>query len=800
MSTENKAINYPDPLASDELKKTNAYGLGYAKAISQEWFNGGVLTDNCQYSRRRLKIRNNRLFTRGKQSLDTYKKSMEDLTHMNVDWTPLNIAGKFIDIVANGIREELYRVDISAIDRIATMERKEYQERLQKNMRTKSMLEKTKQLLGIDLVPRGFIPQDNEELEMHMSLSYKPSIEIAEELLIKFIKGSNNWSIIKQMVDRDLVENALGSVRCYTDKTNGVVLKYVDIENYLHGRVKKKDFTDCQYHAVAEEFTLGELKSSAQYDDATLRAIAEQCSTINGNEKFGVVDFSRTSMDAILGFKINVLYFTYKTTKTINYKKKNNQHGGFKMIQKNADYNPPVRSDYKKESKILDTWYEGNYVVGTDYLYNYKESEILSRDSLNRALPPFITFASDIYENELHSLSERSQPIINQMQRVHLKIQQLVAMMRPDETEIDIDLLAELESKTGQKLGWEDMIALYNAKGIVLSTRVDMGDEGIKDRAALRVPTQMQSGKLEQLTRVWLHYANIIRDLTGINEARDGSQTSDALVGVSEMRLMQSNTATQGISDASIEISRKTAETISTRVGDIFRWGKGIAEVYKNAVGANNLEVIESLDDRHLHEFGFLIQMLPTESELQDFKESLNIALESGSIGVDDKIKAQRISKMNVKQAEAYLTYRLNKNMEENNANEDARMQSKAEADANAAKQAEQSRQQTAQMASELKIKEAKELAIIEVMKQNELNKVNRPDVERSYEIDVFIEELKRTGKIEERSVDNDRKDSRQKMVDTHKSKLMEQGKKETGSSIDFQTNRVEPDLSYFNQ
>ncbi|WP_062057409.1 hypothetical protein [Aquimarina longa] len=771
MLEKRKKNYFPDPLELDEVKKTKVYGLQVAKAIGEDWFNGGYISNDCNFANRRTKIKNNRLYSRGRQDISTYKKLLEDLNFMNVDWTPLNIAGKFIDIVTNGIREDLYRTDISAIDRIATLDKKKYKEKLQKYMRTKSMLEKTKQTLGIDLVPKGFIPQDDEELDMHMSLDYKPKIEIAEEELITYVKLCNDWKVTKSMVDRDLVENALGSVRCYTEKTNGVVLKYVDIENYLHSYTQRTDFSDCHYHGVVEKLTISEIKRVSGFDDMTLRRIAQAYSSLNGNATYDISDFDHIEINEVLDLKVSVLYYTYKTSKTITS---------------------------KKESKVLDTWYEGSYIIGSEYIYNYKECEILSRDSLNRALPPFITFASDIYKNDLHSLSERMQPTIEQMQRIHLKIQQLVAMIRPDETEIDIDLLAELESKTGKKLTWEDAIALYNSKGIVLSTRVDMGEEGIKDRPALRVPTQMQSGKLEQLTRVWVHYYNMIRDLTGVNAARDGSQPSDVLVGVQKMQLLQSNTATQGIFDASLEITRKTVETISTRLGDVFRWGKELKEVYKNAVGTHNLDVIESLDDRHVHEFGFVIQLLPTETEIQEFKESLNIALQEGSIKVDDKVKAERIAKMNIKQAETFLTYRRKKNLEEEKQARQEEIQAQSQSNAQAAQQAEEAKRQTLQQESEVRIMEYKQLAIIDVMKQKELNKVNEPMKEREYEIDVFIEKLKSSGRIDENIFKEDRKDSRQKMSDTHTSKMIEQRKKET-SAINFENGEgINDTIPYF--
>ncbi|TSE11288.1 hypothetical protein [Aquimarina algiphila] len=790
METKMKRDYFPDPLASDEEKKGDAYGLQAAKAISLEWFNGGMISNGADYKNRRERIVQNRLFSRGKQSIDRDKniaaRNQGDLNYMNMDWSPLNIAGKFVDIVANGIREDLYRLDISAIDSTAALEKKKFKEGLKKKMVAAPMLEKANQMLGIDLRDEGYIPEDNEDIEMHTELAFKPKIEIAEELLIKYVKSTNNWKLIKEMVDKDIVENALGVVRVYTDKYNGVVVKYVDIENFIHSYVRKKDFSDAHYFAEVDTITLSQIQQESGYDEATLRKIAEKYATQNTNQGQTILDFRRVKINEVLNYKINVLRFTFRTSKNITYKKRKNKHGSFTMVKRESTYTSK-RSENERVAKTLDTWYEGNFIMGSDYIYGYKESEILARDKNNRAMPCFIARSSNIYNNRLNSFVDTIEPIDGQMQRIHLKTQQLIAELRPDGVEIDIDMLAELSTKSGKKLTWEDALNLFNSKGIVFSTRADLGDEGIKDRAALRTPTSAQSTKLEQLVRAWLHYYNIIRDLTGVNAARDGSTPSDTLVGVQQMQILQSNTATQGIVDASMEITKKTCETISTRLGDIFRFGKDLKDVYTNAVGSQNLEAVRALEDRHLHEFGFIIQMLPTEVEMQEFKESMGIALQEGSITVDDKIKAERIALMNIKQAETYLTYRRKKSMKEKEEEQMRQIQAQSQSNAQAAMQAEQAKRETMQFETQLAVQLEKEKAMIEVMKQAELNKVNQAKEEREYQVEIFVEKLKSLGREQETMYKEDRKDKRQDLIDTNMSKMISQRQQENSAPINFE-------------
>lgn len=792
MNYEDKNYTIPSPLVSNEEKQKKSYGLSYAKAICSDWIYGGYNNLSCDFHTKRDKIRINRLYSRAWQSTKNYKALMDNLNFTNIDWTPINIAGKFIDIVANSPREDLYKVDISAIDRTSIMERNKYQDRLQRNLLGKNIVKQTKELLNVTVPVQGYVPEDEEDMQMHMDFKYKPNVEILEELLIKYVQKTNNFDIIKKVVNRDLTENGFGVVRCYTDKTNGVTLRSVDIENFIHSYTNKIDYSDCNYFADFEEMTISRLKQISDLEEKELREIAKLSSSLSANSGFTTYDYASCDFRELLGLKVVVMNFTFKTSKSIKYKKKFYKNNKSKMIPKKSDYNAKERSDFKIKNKVLDTWYEGCYIVNTECIFNYKESENLSRDKMNKAMPEYIVFASDIYQNKTNSLLDRMKTPIEEMTRIGYKIQQLTNQMRPDETEIDVDLLAELVTKTGGKLQWEDIVDLFASRGILLSSRSNLGDDGIKDRPALRTPPQNRSGKIQDLMSLWMFYYNMIRDITGVNPARDGSQASDTLVGIQKANLDQSNTATKSITDASMEITRKAAETISTRIGDIFRFSKELKSIYINAVGSKNIELLESLKSRHLHEFGFIISILPSEVEIQEFKESLAIALQEGSISVDEKITAERIVKQNVKQAESYLIYRRKKNVEEKQRLEQEKFAAQSQGNMQSAQAAEQAKQQTLIMASELKIKEAKELALIEIMKQNELNKINKPKEQEGYNVDILKEKIRAKSRIDEKSFSEDRKDERQKMIDTHQSKMIDQRKKEYSSPINFKENDLD--------
>ena len=219
MSDTKKQESMPNPLAPYTEKKTDAYGIKVAKAIQSEWFNGGMISGGCTFLERRSYIENKRLRVRGQQDSKKYKEHMSrqegDLEYLNLDWSMVNYTGKYCNVVSNGISDTQYRLDIRANDRLSVKIKTDKMEEHKKNMRSLSMLQKTKEILGLDMIPKGFIPEDDEELKLYMEIKDKPKIEIAEELIIDFIKKTNRWHTIEESKNKDLVECGIAAARVW---------------------------------------------------------------------------------------------------------------------------------------------------------------------------------------------------------------------------------------------------------------------------------------------------------------------------------------------------------------------------------------------------------------------------------------------------------------------------------------------------------------------------------------------------------------------------------------------------------
>lgn len=783
----------PDPLAPDTEKATDAYGLKMAKFIDQEWFNGGISSANCQFMTRRQWIRNKRLFVRAKSDTKEYKDlfagNKGELDYINLDWSMLNLPQKFCRIVSNGIQDKYYNLDIRAFDATSIKLKQDRIDAFKTAMYAKPMLEKAHALLGIDLIPKGFVPEDEEELNLYMEIKDRPRIEIAEEIMIDYVKKTSDWESLEKDKNRDLVEIGIAVSRIFTDKNDGVTVQYIDPENYGHSYVRKNNFKDKTYEFYVDTISINDLKRESGFDDDTLRKIAKSQSTTNTS--YGGIDFKTCPISSILDLRVHVMRFAFKSTKTITYKTSVNKKGQVtKVSRRKDDFDTPENTSGLKSSKVLDTWYEGNYVVGSDFIYDYKECENLVRDDMNKAQSPFVTVATNIYDNELHSFLADIEPICKQLQRQHLKIQQLVAELKPDLVQIDLDQLADLGSGEGEakKENWREALNLLSAKGVIISQRVDMGEMGMKDGAGAKPVANSQGSALTPLLNTWAHYYNLIRDITGINPARDGSLSADALLGVNEMAQLASNTATQHIVDAATYFNKRVAEVISSRLHSIFKYDKSgyLKRIYENAVGKHHVDAIEVLADRSLHEFGFSVEMVPAQKELDELAVDLGIAMKEGTIDVEDKMEAQRIARTNIKLANEYLKYRRRKRIKQRMEEQSMMAKEKSQNDIAAAQAASQAKTQEYVVKSQIDIDKEAKMSSIRLNEAQQLQIIEAPEKQVEFQQEVYLEKMKTATKMDMDKYKEDAKDIRLDRQATQNSKMIAQRKDNSGP-IDFE-------------
>lgn len=774
-----------DPLAPFEEKLTNEYGLLLAKNIASEWFNGGILlqsTNDCEFQRRKDYINHKRNFVRGEVDLTRFKnrisKTKTDLQYLNLDWRYSNIAEKFCKTVINGISDENYILDIRSTDKITAKLKKDQEYEYRKLMATVPLMKSHKANFGIDLMEGKDIPEDENEMSIWLEMKDRPKIEIAEEILINWIKETNDWDFISQSHREDLVVCGIAVSRVFISPTDGVTVKYVDPENYIHSHVKKNNFEDKKYEGVVEEISIGELQRESNLNIEQLRDIAKRFALIN--KISDQTDFSNYTIDDMLSMRIQVLRFAYKTVKNLKYKKKIRNGKTVKVTPKPSSYVAPERKDVGTLEKTFDTWLEGNFILGTEIVYGWKECENVYDDVMNKALSPYITISTNIRKNKLRSFVDNIEKESDELNFLALKMQQLTSELTPDMKVINLDALAEIADGEGgaKREAWQSALDLIGARGIVLEQTVDLGDEGGVQRVAAAKPYAVQQGSaITVLLNQYAHWLNMVRENTGINPARDGMMSADALVGVNQMAQLASNTVTKDIADASVNLNKRICEVISTRVHTIYayREGHSLRELYDNIVGTHLGDMVSLMKNRHLHEFGFVFMMIPSQQELQKFREDLTIALNNQSIDVAIKSEAESIYKTNPKLANQFLQYSIRKLSKKRMEEQMVLAQNKSENDAKAAQAKVQAEVSAYQMKEQIGLEIYGKKAMIDIDKKRAELELQQPENEIKFQRDVYLKQIENHSTVAKHQMQEDRKDERTKLQATQQSEMIDQ-------------------------
>ena len=189
---------FPSQAVSDLEKISYEYGLKVAQAIQSEWFYdnntsyGTGSGTNSRYYNYQNNFHRLRMYARGDQPVQKYKDELSingDLSYLNLDWKPVPIIPKFVDIVVNGIAERTYDIKAYSEDPFGVQKRTEYMTSILKDMQTSSLKDYVSQNFGVNLYENDpdTLPQSNEELQLHMQLNYKQQVEIAEEQAINYL-------------------------------------------------------------------------------------------------------------------------------------------------------------------------------------------------------------------------------------------------------------------------------------------------------------------------------------------------------------------------------------------------------------------------------------------------------------------------------------------------------------------------------------------------------------------------------------------------------------------------------------
>ena len=781
-------IGFPNQLASDAEKASKEYGLMVGRAIESEWFRkeGG----QSRFYNNRDTYHKLRTYAMGEQSVRKYKDELAingDISYLNLDWTPVPIIPKFVDIVVNGISNRLFDVKAEAVDPVSSNKKAMYKNRIQTEMRNKEDFEEIGAMLGKNMFSTqpDALPETDDELDLHMKIDYKDDIEIAEEKAIETTLKYNNYELTKRRVDEDATTLGISAVKHTFNRDEGIKIEYVDPSDLVYSPTEDPYFDDCYYFGEVKNVNITEIKKiNPSLTQEDIDEIAKSSSKFDayqgmrGGYKTDNFDYNTATL----------LYFCYKTDKNIVYKKKKTASGGEKVLRKDDQFNPPKteQARFEKLSKRIDVWYEGVLVLGTNKIlkWDLMKNMVRPKSSMSKVYAPFIVSAPKMYRGQIDSLVKRMIPFADQIQLLHLKLQQVAAKMIPDGVFIDIDGLSSVNLGNGNTYSPQEALNLYFQTGSVIGR--SLTEEGEFNSGKVPIQELTSSGanaKISSLINMYNYNLNMLRGVTGLNEARDGSMPdSNALVGVQKLAALNSNTATRHILKSGIFITQRLAECVNYRISDVLEYSDMREDFIKN-IGRYSVEILEEIKELHLHDFGIFIELHPDEEEKQMLEQNIQTSLSAGKIDIDDAIDIRGIK--NVKIASQLLKVRKRRKEKLDNKRQQENIALQAEANQQAAMAAEQGKQQTAlaKMEAEAKIKQLEAELEMQRMQQEFLLKSELIKMQKGIDSQIKATELQMQKDKEEYK--EDRKDKRTAKQATQQSKLIQQRNQDL-DPIDF--------------
>ena len=791
---------FPDQVVSDAEKATLEYGLQVSRAIEQEWFNYGGAGSN-RYASNWNNFHNLRLYARGEQSVQKYKDELAingDLSYLNLDWKPVPILSKFSNIVANGITQKQYDISAYSQDPDSLKARTKYAQDLLFDMVTVEARAEAGSVIPINLsksgIPDEKLPESMEERDLHMQLQYKPAIEIAEEEAINTVLATNEYDLIRARVNQDLVNIGIGITKTSFNTAEGIVLNYVDPAYCVWSYTEDPNFNDIYYIGEVKSITIPELKK--EFPNIS-------------NEELERIQKSPGNRRLIRGFEnydyntVQVLYFEYKTYTDQVFKIKRTDSGLEKAIEKTSEFDPPPNDNFERVSRSIEVLYQGAKVIGTDIMLDWKLAENMTRPlaDTTRVEMNYSLAAPRMYKGAIQSLISKCIGFADIIQLTHLKIQQVLSRMVPDGIFLDVDGLAEVDLGNGTNYNPAEALNMYFQTGSVIGR--SLTQDGDMNRG--KVPIQelaSSSGisKIQSLITAYNYNMQMIRDVTGLNEARDGSMPdANALVGLQKMAANTSNTATKHIQDASIQLTLSTCENISLKIADVLSFPL-TKNSLMNSVSTFNVETLKEIENLNLHDFGIFLEMEPDDEERAELQKNISIALQTKEIDIEDSIDINQIR--NLKLANQMLKLKRKKKQEREQALVQQNIQAQAQANAQASEKSAMAevQKQQALTAEKVAIEQAKSNFEMQRMQAEAQIKKELMATEFQYSLQLAKVQAQAT-KSKEAEIE-DRKDKRIEKEGSQQSQLIEQ-RQTQGLPKDFESagndNLGGFDLSQFN-
>jgi hypothetical protein len=774
---------FPSQVVSDAEKASWEYGTQVGQAIEYEWFGQGRTNGN-RYLTGWNQFHQLRLYARGEQSIQKYKDELSingDLSYLNLDWKPVPILSKFVDIVVNGISGKSYDIKAYAQDPSSIKKRTDYASMLYEDMVSKEYLDSLQQTLGINLYQTpnvDTVPESKDELELHMQLSYKQSIEIAEEEAIASVLAQNKYDLTRKRLNMDLTVLGIACAKTGFNTAEGITVDYVDPAYVVYSYTEDPNFDDVYYIGEVKSITIPELKK--EFPNISEEEL-ERIQKMPGNSQYitGWGNYDENT--------VQVLYFDYKTYHNQVFKIKETPQGLMKALEKPDSFNPPENDNFERVSRSIEVLYNGAKVLGSNEMIKWELAENMSRPTADttKVEMNYALCAPRMYKGRIESLVSKCIGFADMIQLTHLKLQQVLSRMVPDGVYLDMDGLAEVDLGNGTNYNPAEALNMYFQTGSIVGRSLTQdGDMNPGKVPIQELNSSSGQAKINALIQTYQYYLQMIRDVTGLNEARDGSaMEKNSLVGLQKMAANASNVATRHINQSGLYITLKLAENVALKIADALEFPL-TRSALQNSISTYNIKTLDEIINLNLHDFGIFLELEPDEEEQAQLEANIQVALQQGGIDLEDAIDLRNIK--NLKLANQMLKIKRKAKAKQDQANQQANIAAQGQSQADTAEKtamAEVQKQQ-AVMSANVQFEQSKNQ--MEIQRMEIAAQLKAQEMQTRFQFDMQLKQLEVQNMQQKENAIEDRKDTRSKMEASQQSELISQRQNDS-LPVDFE-------------
>lgn len=666
-------LGFPSEFASREIKSGKDWLLAYVKAAWNEYVKYQGLVS---LSDKKTRMRENYAYSVGRVDIDKLKEqaSLNNTAYLNLNFNVSTPIPKYINMLVDDVLQKDLGLKISSIDPDSKTAIDKERAKMITNMLMRPLKQEVEKLTGNTTpdITKDEEPQDLAEIELRLETNFKQDMEVDMEQAINYVMYANDFEEIKRSVVTNIIVQGIAGTRAYFDENLNIRCREVDPFNLMTSPANKSDFSDIRYVGEIVEYTIAQFRllSQGSFTEEQLQEIAKLAVTNSG----GVWPYD-TNLKVVRNesggylyddIKVRIVELEIFSASELAYvEKKKKQGNGYFFEKKSADYksDDPLKSVVRKTVKDI---FKISWVQGTNYIYNYGLCENMMRPRSEGAystdvFSSFTLYAPEISMSTAKAMIERIIPFGDMCSLIDLKMQQHIAASRPKGLAVDVAAIATVTAGLGMEGGdFLDLQALYDQVGIYYFSSLREGGSPITNTTPIREIENGMSQDLERLANQYNNYIQQIRNVTGINPAREGATPDKGtLTGVMQMNLQGSENSTRFINNAYKYIIENTAKRFCVMVQDL----AGSKEIYgmSNAIGEDTVAMLKLGKDISFKSFGIKIEFAPTAEELSYIDEQLKLALQTDTIAPEDAAFVRRLSRSSVKSAERTLAIRRRK-------------------------------------------------------------------------------------------------------------------------------------------